>query len=100
MEDGEKILSDLLQNGWNARRGHQNLVDSWSHAFNVFACFFWMFLWKKTSTGIERWVIHFVDWQSKDTVIPMPPTPPPPPKAPVEAPSAVKNDSCLHDFAD
>lgn len=46
MDDGERILSDLLANGWNARRGNANLVDSSLHVFDFadnagfwFACF-------------------------------------------------------------
>ena len=34
--DGEQVLSQLLTNHWNARRGHQNTADSCLHVFVFF----------------------------------------------------------------
>lgn len=31
--DGEQVLSHLLTNQWNARRGHQKTLDSCLHVF-------------------------------------------------------------------
>lgn len=50
MDDGERILSDLLANGWNARRGNANMIDSSLHV---------LILWTTLDSGLH--VFDFVN---------------------------------------